>query len=100
MESRNFLSPVSAKDPLVPCYTGASFAIIFDIVEPEIINKDDLLFKAVTPDRWSDLEELFGRQGAYSGCWCMWRRKAARTPPLTGSRESFKPISAWAFGKR
>ncbi len=43
-------------------------------MEPEIINKDDLIFKAVTPDRWSDLEELFGRQGAYSGCWCMWWR--------------------------
>ena len=33
MESPTFLSPVSAKDPLVPCYTGASLAIIFDIVE-------------------------------------------------------------------
>lgn len=28
----------------------------------------------LTPDRWPDLERLFGRQGAYSGCWCMWWR--------------------------
>lgn len=28
----------------------------------------------LTPDRWDDLETLFGKQGAYSGCWCMWWR--------------------------
>lgn len=28
----------------------------------------------LTPDRWEDLETLFGPSGAYSGCWCMfWR---------------------------
>ena len=28
----------------------------------------------LTPDRWDDLEALFGPNGAYSGCWCMfWR---------------------------
>ena len=30
----------------------------------------------LTPDRWPDLEALFGKQGAYSGCWCMWWRLA------------------------
>ncbi len=32
-----------------------------------------------TPERWDDLEGLFGAKGAYGGCWCMyWRlpRKA------------------------
>jgi GNAT superfamily N-acetyltransferase len=33
-----------------------------------------LLVHPVTPDRWSDLETLFGPQGAYGGCWCMWWR--------------------------
>jgi GNAT superfamily N-acetyltransferase len=29
----------------------------------------------LTPDRWSDLEDLFGpERGANSGCWCMWPR--------------------------
>jgi ribosomal protein S18 acetylase RimI-like enzyme len=28
----------------------------------------------VTPDRWPDLERLFGPNGATSGCWCMWWR--------------------------
>jgi GNAT superfamily N-acetyltransferase len=28
----------------------------------------------VTPDRWPDLERLFGARGACGGCWCMaWR---------------------------
>jgi GNAT superfamily N-acetyltransferase len=31
----------------------------------------------LTPDRWPDLEELFGERGATSGCWCMWWRLGA-----------------------
>lgn len=28
----------------------------------------------LTPERWDDLEALFGSRGAYGGCWCMfWR---------------------------
>lgn len=31
-------------------------------------------FVPATPDRWNDLEELFGERGACGGCWCMtWR---------------------------
>ncbi len=32
----------------------------------------------VTPDRFPDLERLFGPNGASSGCWCMWWRVAAK----------------------
>lgn len=28
----------------------------------------------VTPDRWDDLEHLFGPQGAFMGCWCAYWR--------------------------
>jgi GNAT superfamily N-acetyltransferase len=35
-------------------------------MEPEI--------HPVTPDRWDDLVALFGPNGAYSSCWCMWWR--------------------------
>jgi GNAT superfamily N-acetyltransferase len=31
-----------------------------------------LEFHALTPDRWHDLETLFGERGACGGCWCMW----------------------------
>jgi predicted GNAT family acetyltransferase len=27
-----------------------------------------------TPERWDDLERLFGARGACGGCWCMWYR--------------------------
>jgi GNAT superfamily N-acetyltransferase len=29
-------------------------------------------FLPLTPDRWDDLETLFGERGACGGCWCMW----------------------------
>jgi GNAT superfamily N-acetyltransferase len=33
----------------------------------------------LTPDRWDDLEALFGPRGAYGGCWCMfWRVSRAQ----------------------
>jgi len=28
----------------------------------------------LTPDRWDDFVSLFGDNGAYGGCWCMWWR--------------------------
>jgi GNAT superfamily N-acetyltransferase len=34
----------------------------------------DLKFHPVTPERWEDLEDLFGQRGACGGCWCMWWR--------------------------
>ena len=33
-----------------------------------------LEFHPLTPERWPDLEVLFGERGAYEGCWCMWWR--------------------------
>jgi GNAT superfamily N-acetyltransferase len=39
-------------------------------------NPPALAIHPLTPDRWPDLETLFGKQGAYSGCWCMWWRLA------------------------
>jgi GNAT superfamily N-acetyltransferase len=36
--------------------------------------KSQFEFHPATPDRWSDLESLFGQRGACGGCWCMtWR---------------------------
>jgi GNAT superfamily N-acetyltransferase len=36
--------------------------------------KSDIEFHPLRPDRWSDLEKLFGERGACGGCWCMWWR--------------------------
>jgi len=32
----------------------------------------------VTPERWGDMEALFGERGACGGCWCMWWRLTSR----------------------
>jgi GNAT superfamily N-acetyltransferase len=34
----------------------------------------DIECHPVTPDRWQDLETLFGPRGGTGGCWCMWWR--------------------------
>lgn len=35
----------------------------------------ELITQPLTPERWPDLERLFGpERGANSGCWCMWFR--------------------------
>ncbi len=33
-----------------------------------------LTIRPLTPDRWHDFENLFGKNGACAGCWCMWWR--------------------------
>lgn len=48
-----------------------------------------LTTRALTPDLWPDLEDLFGEKGACGGCWCMYwrigpayRRQSAETNKL------------------
>ena len=34
-----------------------------------------LAFRPATPDRWADVEALFGKNGACGGCWCQfWKQ--------------------------
>jgi len=41
----------------------------------------------VTPERWPDLEKLFGERGASSGCWCMfWRLPRAQFQRQAGEK--------------
>ena len=43
-----------------------------------------LSFHPATPDRWSDLEVLFGTSGADDGCWCMtWRQSETQLANAT-----------------
>lgn len=54
-------------------------------------------FHPVTPDRWHDLETLFGPQGAYGGCWCMWFRLRRKEWDYSSGRrrkESMKALVA------
>ena len=50
---------------------------------------------AVTKDRWSDFETLFGERGACGGCWCMlWRltRKEFEKQKGARNRRAMKKI--------
>jgi GNAT superfamily N-acetyltransferase len=38
----------------------------------------DLEILPATPDRWDDIEQLFGPTGQQGGCWCMWNRQTSR----------------------
>lgn len=57
--------------------------------------RDRIDVRPVTPDRWTDLVELFGRRGAVSGCWCMWWRLSAKDwerNAYDGNRRSMKRL--------
>lgn len=58
-------------------------------------SRADLEFHPVTPDRWWDLERLFGKRGASAGCWCMWWRLTAsefRERKGEGTRRAMKGL--------
>jgi GNAT superfamily N-acetyltransferase len=49
----------------------------------------------LTPDRWDDLERLFGPKGPVGGCWCMlWRcsRKEHDANKGEGNRRALKAL--------
>ena len=54
-----------------------------------------LTFRPATPERWCDLEELFGERGACGGCWCMfWRlpRKQFDAGKGAGNKRALKRL--------
>ena len=54
-------------------------------------------FHWLTPERWPDLEALFGPKGAYGGCWCMyWRLPGSAYQRGQGepNRQAFQRIVA------
>lgn len=55
----------------------------------------EFTFYPLSPQRWLDLEALFGERGAVGGCWCMWwRLKRSEFNQQKGSlnRQAFKDI--------
>ena len=54
-----------------------------------------LSFHPLTPERWKDLEDLFGPRGAVAGCWCMWWRRSSsefRASSGDGNKRAFRKI--------
>jgi len=57
--------------------------------------KPGLTFAPATPDRWDDIETLFGPRGACAGCWCMWwrlTRAEFQKNAGAGNRRAFKKL--------
>lgn len=55
----------------------------------------ELEFHPLIPERWKDLEILFGKTGACDGCWCMWwRLKRSQFEKQKGlqNKKAFKKI--------
>lgn len=49
----------------------------------------------LTPERWHDVERLFGKHGACEGCWCMYwrvRNKDFKKRSIAVNRAAFKNI--------
>ncbi len=54
-----------------------------------------LKFHPTSPNRWADVEELFGERGACGGCWCMyWRLPRSEWTASKGlkNKTSFRKI--------
>ena len=52
-----------------------------------MMDTKDIIVQPATRDRWNDLEAVFGTQGAYWGCWCMyWRVKRAEFDAMGAKR--------------
>ena len=60
-----------------------------------IKSRQQFQFHPLTPDRWGDLETLFGLRGACGGCWCMlWRLKRSEFEKQKGGKNkaAFKAV--------
>jgi GNAT superfamily N-acetyltransferase len=53
-----------------------------------------LTIRPLTPDLWPALEDLFGKNGACNGCWCMWGRigSAYRKLPREKNKAAFREV--------
>lgn len=52
-------------------------------------------FHPLTPERWRDVEALFGERGACGGCWCMfWRlgHSEWKADKGSGNRRAFRKL--------
>ena len=56
----------------------------------------DFTVRPVTSARWHALEDLFGRSGASSGCWCMYWRIGPRyrDRPRADNKEDLRQLAA------
>ncbi len=59
------------------------------------LTQDNLTFRPLTPNEWSDFEQLFEEHGIQNGCWCMyWRttRAAFQRGYGESNKQAFKTV--------
>jgi len=54
----------------------------------------------LTSDRWDDLAALFGKSGAFSGCWCMYWRMPSKAFSASSGERNREALRALAGGER
>ena len=57
-----------------------------------------LSFAPLTPERWSDLEKLFGPRGACGGCWCMYWKLPRREYEVLRGEGTHQALKALVDG--
>jgi GNAT superfamily N-acetyltransferase len=80
----------------VVVHFAAAGALMTDRLSDRLL-LPSLDFHPLTPDRWIDFERLFGKHGAYGGCWCMWWRETRaefEKRQGDGNRRAMKKIVA------
>src|SRR5262245_26298647 len=52
-----------------------SFVLVLSVPAERLVG---MRIEPATAEAWADLEDLFGPNGASSGCWCMYFRTTSR----------------------
>ena len=80
------------------CNSVRLLVVLAQAGEENMLHQNDTMeleFLPLTPERWPDFERLFGKHGAYGGCWCMWWRVTRREfqqQQGEGNRQAMKAI--------
>jgi GNAT superfamily N-acetyltransferase len=56
--------------------------------------------RPLMPDRWDDLAALFGKSGAFSGCWCMYWRMPSKEFSASSSQQHREALQVLAGQER
>jgi GNAT superfamily N-acetyltransferase len=54
----------------------------------------------LTAERWDDLAALFGKAGAFSGCWCMYWRMSSKAFSASNGEQNREALRVLAGGER
>jgi GNAT superfamily N-acetyltransferase len=93
-EIDSILGSVEIWEPESPSFAWISF-VATELGNEAYFSSGPLVrIHPVTPDRWDDLERLFGPSGASYGCWCMWFRRRSSEMAKSKARDNKADIKS------